>query len=73
MVTIGRRPLTVSIIGTALCWNPILRHLTFFRSFARATTLADGHVLVVGGYDRNIRLHPDAYLITIDGRRIPAA
>ena len=43
------------------------------RSFATATTLADGHVLVVGGYDRNIRLHPDAYLITIDGWRIPAA
>jgi hypothetical protein len=43
------------------------------RSFATATALADGNVLVVGGYDRTIRLHADAFLITTDGRRVPAA
>ena len=43
------------------------------RSFATATVLADGRVLVVGGYDRSIRLHPDAFLVTVDGRRTSAA
>jgi hypothetical protein len=35
------------------------------RSFATATTLADGGVLVVGGYDEGIRIHPDAFVISL--------
>jgi hypothetical protein len=33
------------------------------RSFATATALRDGGVLVVGGYDDRIRIHRDAFLV----------
>jgi hypothetical protein len=33
------------------------------RSFATATALPDGSVLIIGGYDDRIRIHPDAFLI----------
>jgi hypothetical protein len=32
------------------------------RSFATATALLDGGVLIIGGYDDRIRIHPDAFL-----------
>jgi len=32
------------------------------RSFATSTRLADGRVLIVGGYDARIEVQPDAYL-----------
>lgn len=36
------------------------------RSFPTATALADGSVLVVGGYDERIRLHTDAFVVQVD-------
>lgn len=36
---------------------------TAWRSFPTVTALPDGSVLVVGGYDKQINVHPDAFVI----------